>query len=87
MTDEEALDLVSGLAVDLLRELTPLAGDADAVREVMTRWLSTLGGRTLGLVCAKAVHLTFTECLTPTPIEDVPAGRLAFTAHERTPAA
>lgn len=88
MTTALVLDRIDELAVDLLRELTPLAGDPDAVREVLTGWLSRLGGRALGMVCARAVHLTFTECLTPTPLDQAQASRLAaLIPPERKPTA
>lgn len=82
VTPDEAVDL----AVDLLNELTGHIGDADAIDAALLRWVADHGAATFGFICAAAVQTVFTECLTLTPIEDVPAGRLAFTTAERTPA-
>ncbi len=70
------VDQAQELADDLLRTLAPLAGDREAINAEMSRWLDLLDYRAFSLVCIAAVHRTFSECLTMTPFEDIPAGSL-----------
>lgn len=72
----------SELAGDLLRELSDHIGDDDAIRAVMKRWHYVLGAKRFGVVCMASVRITFGDCLTETPIADVPPGALAFNAKE-----
>lgn len=71
------------LADDLIRSLTPHAGDDAAVSEVLGRWLDELDSSVL-LVCAAAMRRIFADCLTHTTLDQVPPGALALTAPERT---
>jgi hypothetical protein len=75
-------DQAHALAGDLLRELTPHAGDPEAVDQVMRRWLATEDVRRLSLVSIAAVRLIFADCLTRTPSADVPPGALTYTNPE-----
>ena len=77
------------LAGDLIRALTPLSGDKDAIDGELNKWVDVLGPRDLALVCIAAVHTVFVDCLTLTPLEQLPADRLALLPTlptERTPA-
>lgn len=76
MTPETAVDL----AGDLLRELAPLHGNADAVDTVCRRWLKMLGPRQFGIVCAATVRLTLVHCLHEVPRPQVPPGAVEFSA-------
>ena len=80
--DRAALTVDQGLelARDLVRTLTPLSGDRAAVNEVLGRWLDVLDAGDLSLVCTAAVQLVFTECLTLTPIDQMPPNQLALVA-------
>lgn len=73
----------NALAGDLVRELAHHIGDADGVAEVFTRWTRVLGQTSFATVCVAATRITFRDCLTQTPIADVPAGAIAF-AEEKT---
>lgn len=66
------------LAGDLVRALTPLSGDPAAVKAVLRRWLDVLDAGDLSLVCTAAVQVIFAECLTPTPVDQMPPDRLAL---------
>lgn len=66
------------LAADMLRELTPHAGDSDQVDAVLTGYLDRLGHNHFSLVCMAAVQMTFTDCLTLTPLDSLPDERLAL---------
>ena len=68
------------LGGDLLRRLSPLAGDSEAIEAELTRWLDLLGVPDLAQVLLAAVQRTFSECLTVVPLDDVPAGALTFHA-------
>lgn len=77
------------LAGDLIRALAPVVGDPEAVNDVMRRWVDVLGARDFGLVCMAAMQTTYTDCLIPTPLDEIPANRLALvtpTTNERKPA-
>ena len=75
-------DQARALAGDLLRVLTPLVGDREAINTEMSRWLDLLDYRDLSLVCIAAVHTTFVDCLTPTPLDQAPPGALTYTDPE-----
>lgn len=84
-TETEALpdvDEVEALAAELLRALTPHAGNPAAVSRVLNTYLDMLAPDVLAYAALKAVHLTFAECLTPTRREDWPAEGLALIAPE-----
>lgn len=66
------------LAGDLIRALTPLSGDREAVNAELNHWLTVLDADDLSLVCTAAVRTIFADCLTPTPIDQLPADRLAL---------
>lgn len=72
------LEHIEGLADELLRALTPHAGDPDAVRRVLLAWTDTLDPTDLGLVCIRAVWRTFADCLTVVPVDQAPPGALAL---------
>jgi hypothetical protein len=74
------IDHARDLAAQLVRALSPLSGDHDAVNAEMSRWLDVLDFRDLSVVCIAAVHLIFTDCLTPTPLHELPPDRLALLA-------
>lgn len=52
------------LAADLLNQLTPLLGDADAIDATLAHWERELGAMRLAMVCVAAVQTVFTTCLT-----------------------
>jgi len=56
------------LAADLIRELAQHAGDPDAVRAVLLRWLDAEGTSRLPMACMSAVQIIFADCLTRTPL-------------------
>jgi len=64
------------LAADLIRELAQHAGDPDAVRAVLLRWLDTEGTARLSTACMSAVQIVFADCLTR--VAQVPPGALAL---------
>ena len=66
------------LAADLIRELAQHAGDPDAVRAALLRWLDTEGTGRLSLICMAAVQTTFADCLTRVPTDQVPPGALTL---------
>jgi hypothetical protein len=72
MTEPEPLpDLeeVAALADDLLRDLTPAAGDAEEVRATLTEWCDDLDPRKFAA-----------DCMTSTvPLDQAPPGALALT--------
>lgn len=72
LTTTQARDL----AADLIRDLTPHAGDVDAVREVLFGWLETEDVARLSLICMAAVQTTFADCLTR--VAQVPPGALSL---------
>lgn len=78
-------DQARELAADLLRELEPIAGDRAAVRAVLLRWLDVLDVGGLSMVCMAAVFTTFTECMTRTPLDQIPPGAIAFSQGETHP--
>jgi hypothetical protein len=82
------LDHADDLAAALLRRLVHHIGDHDAIETELQDWLNELGIPSLSLVLLAAVRLTFEECLTITPLADIPAARLALlpTLPERTAA-
>jgi len=67
------------LALGLVGDLTPHAGDPDAVRKVLLRWLAIEDPARLSMVCMAAVRLTYADCLTRVPIDQMPPGALALT--------
>lgn len=69
---------VEELAGDLLRALTPHAGDPEAVSQVLHQWHDVLDWQGLALVCMAAVRDTFAACLIMTPPTDVPPGALTL---------
>lgn len=82
MTTTPAVDVdqARSLAADLVRELGAIAGDPEAVDATLTRWLDVLDVTNLARVCVAAVQLTFADCLTHTPLTDLPPDRLALLA-------
>lgn len=74
LTVAEARDLASGLIGDL----TPHAGDPDAVRKVLLRWLAMEDADRLALVCMSLTQQVFSDYLTK--VAQVPPGALALTA-------
>lgn len=80
MTKPKSLSVSHGLelACDLIRALTPLSGDRDAVNTALNHWLDALDAGDLSLVCIAAVQTIFADCLTPTPLDQLPPERLAL---------
>lgn len=56
------------LARDLISDLAPAAGDADAVRKVLLRWLGNEDTGGLSMIAMSGMQIMFAECLTRTPI-------------------
>jgi len=75
ITTTEARDL----AADLIRELAQHAGDPDAVRKVLLRWLDIEDTSRLSLASMAALQLVFADCLTRMPVDQIPAGALTLT--------
>lgn len=73
-----SVDRARVLAADLIRTLAPLSGDEDAIDAEMRRWVDALDVSHFSMVCMAALQLVFCECLTPTPLRDLPADRLAL---------
>jgi len=78
------VDQAYALADDLLRALTPLAGQPAAVDRLMRRWLDRHDVAAFGMVALCAVRTVFVDYLTPTPSADVPPGALGFTTTKET---
>lgn len=74
LTVDEAIDL----ADDLLRQLAKLIGDLDALNTVFSHWVDVLGPSRMATVCMAALQTTFADCLTMTPLEDIPAGAATY---------
>jgi hypothetical protein len=55
------------LGRELICELAPAAGDTDAVRAALLRWLADEDTSRLSLVCMSVVQQVFADCLTRTP--------------------
>lgn len=72
------VDRAYALADDLLRALTPLAGQPAEVDRLMRRWLDKYGVAAFGMVALCAVRTVFVDYLTPTPTVDIPPGALAL---------
>lgn len=72
------------LAAELIRELTPHAGDPDAVRATLTRWLDVEDVARLSLICMAVVQTTFGACLSRVPLDQMPPGALALTPNGGT---
>jgi hypothetical protein len=70
------VDQAHELAGDLMRQLTPMAGDPDKVRAHLMHWLDTLSAPDFDAVCIATVWRTFSECLTPTPLDAAQVSRL-----------
>ncbi len=66
------------LAPDLLRSLVDRIADPEAIETELQRWIDVLGVASMAIVLLAAVRLTFEECLTLTPLDAVPAARLAL---------
>ena len=64
------------LAADLIGDLTPHAGDPDAVRAVLLRWLETEDTARLSMACMSAVQIVFSDCLSR--VTEVPPGALTL---------
>jgi len=64
------------LAADLIRELAQDAGDPDAVRATLLRWLDIEDVARLSMACMSAVQIVFADCLTR--VAQVPPGALAL---------
>jgi len=74
ITTTEARDL----AADLIRELAQHAGDPDAARKVLLRWLDIEGTSRLSLASMAALQIMFADCLTRVPVDQMPPGALAL---------
>jgi len=66
------------LAADLISDLTTHAGDPDAVRAVLLRWLDTEGTSRLSMACMAGLQIVFADCLTRVPTDQMPPGALAL---------
>lgn len=69
MTDQPtpirfSVEQATELGGDLLRTLTPHAGDTDEIDSICLRWSEELGD-SFPLVCMLALRIVFVECLTP----------------------
>jgi len=71
------------LAADLIRELAQHAGDPDAVRATLLAWLDLEDVARLSLVSMASLQLVFSDCLTPVPVDQIPAGALTLNPPER----
>jgi len=67
------------LGRELVRELAAAAGDPDAVRAVLMARLDIEGTSRLALASMAALHLVFSDCLTPVPVDQIPADALTLT--------
>lgn len=67
------------LAAELIGDLTPHAGDPDAVRATLLAWLDREDTFRLSLVCMAVVQTTFADCLTRVPVDQISAGVLTLT--------
>lgn len=74
LTTAQARDL----AAELIRDLTPHAGDPDAVRAVLLEWLETEYVPRLSMACMSAVQQVFADCLFHVPVDQMPPGALAL---------
>lgn len=72
------IEQTRALAGDLLRELVPHIGDREAVNTLMLHWYETLGHHGLSVVSMAAVQMTFADCLTNTPVSEVPDDAIAL---------
>ena len=64
------------LATELIRDLTPHAGNPDAVRKVLLQWLDAEDTTRLSMACMAAVQIVFADCLSR--VTEVPPGALAL---------
>jgi len=64
------------LATELIRDLTPHAGNPEAVRKVLLRWLDAEDTARLSMACMAAVQIVFSDCLSR--VAEVPPGALAL---------
>ena len=78
LTDDQTVEM----AGDLLRDLSPHIGDADAIEAEFIKWIDALGVPSMSMVLLAAVRLTFTDCLTLTGREDWPPAGLAFSTRQ-----
>lgn len=62
----------------MLRQLAEHIGDLEALNSVFRRWADVLGPQRLALVSMAALQTTFADCLTMTPLGEVPAGATAY---------
>lgn len=76
---DQALDL----ADDLLRQLAEHIGQTDKLSQVFTRWLDVLGHEGFSRVCMAALRTTFTDCLTMTPLDDIPPGSHVYVTNPK----
>ena len=82
ITVAEARDL----AAELIRELAQHAGDPAAVRATLRAWLEAEDVPRLSLIGLAVVQDVFSDCLTPVPVDEIPAGGLTLTPPERNAA-
>ena len=68
------------LAADLVTQLSTTPGDSAAVTATLMRWTDTLDPPQMALICMAAVRLTFADCLSRVPVDQIPAGALTLTA-------
>lgn len=71
---ELSVDQALELARDLLRQLAQNVGDVNALNATFLHWCDVLEPSNFTRVCMAALQTTFTECLTMTPIDDLPPG-------------
>jgi len=66
------------LATELIRDLTPHAGDPDAVRATLLAWLAREDTSRLSLISMSVVQQVFSSCLRRAPVDQIPAGALTL---------
>ena len=74
------------LAADLVTQLSATPGDSAAVTATLMRWTDTLDPPRMAGICMAAVRLTFADCLSRVPVDQIPTGTVTLTPPERTAA-
>jgi len=72
LTTAQARDL----ATELIRDLTPHAGNPEAVRKVLLQWLDIEDTARMSMACMAAVQIVFSDCLSR--VTEVPPGALTL---------
>ena len=67
------VDQARELGDDLIRQLAEHIGDPDALNDVFRHWVGVLDADRFAMVCMVALQSTFTDCLVPIPLADLPA--------------